>query len=252
MKLGLELENSVIDAAAALLRVEVVGRQVEVPHPERPWLVATCDALVRPETGWRFPLEVKTTSSPDGYPLTYLEAQLAVQMDCCGVLQGYSAVYNPTTGDFSIREHTVSEDTLAAVLQMADTLYSFLSEEVVPGPVFPGDSKLWDRLYPQSSEETVELDALLVDDLVSAREEVKRATVRAELLEASVKDALGDADTGLVNGVERIRWRTVASRRIDTKRLDPEVAEAARIESTVRRFTLISPTKQHTDTEVSP
>ena len=58
-----------------------------------------------------------------------------------------------------------------------------------------------------------------------------------------VKAALGDAEIGLVNGKEAVRWTTVESHRIDTKKiremLPPEMVEKLEVLSVSRRFTIV-------------
>jgi predicted phage-related endonuclease len=250
MRLGLALEDKVIDAAAVLLGVTVEARQVEVPHPDYPWLVATCDALVRPATGWRFPLEVKTTSNPDGYPEEYLETQLTAQMLCLGVTKGFSAVRNLATGEFTVREHRLDDDVAEMVLGMAKTLWEYLDTGTLPPAMFPGDSQLWNRLHPQSTGTHVELDADLFEELVVAKEDAQQYANIYDLLEAKVKEQLGEAEIGTVDGVPRIRWRTYTQRRIDLKSLEaenPDLVEAHRKESSARRFGVVAPIRQHTN-----
>lgn len=248
MQLGLALEDRVIDAAVALLGLHVVDRQLEVSHPELHWLVATLDAVVFTADYRRAPLEVKTTSSPSGYPPDYLEAQLQTQMACLGSTVGYSAVYHTISGALDVATHRSHPDVLAAALGMAQELWDHLCDHSVPSPVFPADAAVWNRLHPESVAGIVELPAELVAELVAAREAAKRAENTADLLEATVKELLGDVDTGTVDGVPAIRWRTVTSKRVDLKSLEadaPDLVEQHRQEQTVRRFTLISPPNKH-------
>jgi predicted phage-related endonuclease len=250
MRLGLALEDRVIDSAAALLGATVTGRQVEVTHPVYEWLVATTDALVTVETGddRRYPLEVKTTSNPAGYPADYLTAQLTAQMLCCDVGRGFTAVRNLILGTLEVREHELDREIAVAVVEMAQALWDHLQTGIVPSPIFPSDADLWGRLYPRSSPETVELPADLVAELVEARADLKTSEARADLLEAQVKEALGEAEAGTVDGVLRVRWPTVTSRRLDLKALEavaPDLVDQHRKDSSTRRFTVvISPIKQ--------
>jgi len=253
MLLGLSLEDRVIDSAAALLGATVTGRQVEVAHPDLPWLVATCDAvIVLDGDDDRLPLEVKTTSNPAGYPADYLETQLHTQMLCLGVGRGFSAVRNLATGDLTVTEHKEDPDLTTAVIHMARGLWEYLVSGQIPSPAFPADTDLWNRLHPKSTAATVVLPPDLVADLVAARDEAKHAQNQVDLLEAAVKEILGDAESGLVDGVPAVLWRTVTSRRVDVKALqqaEPEIADRYRTETQMRRFTLISPIKSGSQTE---
>ncbi len=255
MQLGLLLEDSVIDAAAALLQVDVIDRQVETQHPEWPWLVATVDAVVaaRGTTFPVWPLEIKTTSNPGGYPEEYLEAQLAVQCACMSVPVGYSAVRNLSTWDLKVRKHYLDDDFLEVILRIAESLWGYLDSGVLPPAIFPADANLWNRLYPRSTTGSVELPSDLMAALVTAREVAKLNQNQAEALEAHVKELLGDCENGLVDGVPAVLWRTITSRRVDLKSMEadaPDLVEAHRVESTARRFTLIAPIK-HTQKEAN-
>jgi hypothetical protein len=206
--------------------------------------LATLDALLSVAgESQPLPLEVKTTSNPDGYPLEYLEAQLHAQMACCGVDRGFSAVRNLVTGELHVVEHQADPVITAAVLEMAETLWAHLCAETIPEPTFPSDADLWSRLYPQSTSAAVEIPVALFQGLVAAREEAQKAQNRADLLEAQVKEELGDSSIGMVRGAAVVVWRTVSSRRVDLKALEadaPELVEAHRKESTSRRFGIVA------------
>jgi predicted phage-related endonuclease len=241
---GHALEDRTVDAAATLLDLDVLGRQVEVAHPEHPWLVATLDALVVTADDRFAPLEVKTTSSPDGYPDEYLSAQLHTQMACLSVEVGFSAVWDIPRSTLTVTEHRADPVVTYAAVEMAHVLWEHLSDRRIPKACYPADASLWNRLRPASLSRSVELPDELVADLVAARAELKAATGRADVLEAQVKELLDTAELGTVDGVPRVRWQTVTSRRVDLKTLEleaPELVEAHRVPSTVRRFTVLSP-----------
>ena len=58
-----------------------------------------------------------------------------------------------------------------------------------------------------------------------------------------MKAALGDHSVGLVNGREAVRWTTVESRRIDTKKareiLPPQVVDILEVVTVSKRFTIV-------------
>jgi predicted phage-related endonuclease len=246
MRRGVALETAVIDAAALLLGAEVKGRQVEVPYAAEPYLVATCDAVIRfNDKSLLFPLEVKTTSGE--YPEEYLLAQLTAQMICCGVEVGFSGVWHVRTGTLVVREHQLENAIANAVLQMATRLWTALSDGTVPEPVFPSDSSLWNKLYPDSAPGRIELPKGLVESLRQAKEAARAAQAKYELYEAEVKERLGDFELGVIDGVPVVRWKTGTWHRIDTVSLEekyPAIAEEFRLTSTQRRFTLIAPTSK--------
>jgi predicted phage-related endonuclease len=73
------------------------------------------------------------------------------------------------------------------------------------------------------------------DEQIRRMEEV-RAEARRHL-----EEALGEAETGLVDGAVAVRWTVVESRRLDQKKLKeqaPELVEQCTVTSISRRFTL--------------
>jgi predicted phage-related endonuclease len=160
------------------------------------------------------------------------------------VSRGFSAVRNLVTGDLTVSEHRFGVNELTAVEDLAKNLWSYLERGELPPAMFPGDSALWNRLHPTSTAQAAEVPVALADDLAAAKDEATKAANRYDLLEAHVKEILGDCELGIVAGVPRIRWRSVTSRRVDLKSLEaeaPDLVEAHRTDSTARRFTLVSP-----------
>jgi len=248
MQRGLELESRVIDAAASLLDLDVVGRQHEAHHPALSGFVATLDALVVVAGVGFVPLEVKTTNGD--YPLDYVEAQVHAQMACVGAVRGLSAVWNPNVGTLTVREHLRDPAVAQAVYRMARFLWNHLEAGTVPPPTFGADSSLMNRLHPQSTPGSVDLDAELVAELRDADTGARAAKERLELVQARVKEQLGDYDLGAVDGEPVVRWRTVTERRVDFGALQADHSDLLneyRQTSSVRRFTLVSPTRTTTN-----
>lgn len=91
-----------------------------------------------------------------------------------------------------------------------------------------------------------QLDIDDLADLVYAREhldtEIKTLIASREEIDSVIKERLGDAEIGLVNGQPRVAWSTVVANRIDVKQLkqqDPTLAEKYTVTSTHRRFMTI-------------
>ena len=146
-------------------------------------------------------------------------------MSCLGSRVGYSAVYHTITGTLEVAAHRLDETAAAAAIGMATELWQHLRDHTIPAPVFPADSAVWNRLHPISTAGTVDLPADLVAALIEARSETKRATSREEILEAQVKELLGDCDSGLVDGAPAVLWRTITSRRVDLKTLEVDAPD---------------------------
>jgi predicted phage-related endonuclease len=76
-----------------------------------------------------------------------------------------------------------------------------------------------------------------------AKQKIKEWTEKADIAQEQIKSMLGDAEIGLINGKESVRWTTVESRRLDVKKareiLPPQVIDIIEVLSTSRRFTVI-------------
>lgn len=95
-----------------------------------------------------------------------------------------------------------------------------------------------------SSDGGVELDALQGWIDVYRKASAEKATAEAVMAQARVKieDALGEAETGTIDGAPVVRWTRVTQRRFDQtlakERLAPDVLAQCYTESTYRRFTV--------------
>ena len=79
---------------------------------------------------------------------------------------------------------------------------------------------------------------------IEAKVKIKEWQEKADVAAEHVKFAMGDAEIGLVNGKESVRWTTVESRRIDIKKLrellPEEAVEQLEIATISRRFSIVS------------
>lgn len=98
----------------------------------------------------------------------------------------------------------------------------------------------------QINPEMIDLDPTAVAFLtafIEAKAKVKEWQEKADVAQEQVKAAMGECETGLVNGKETVRWTTVESRRIDVAKLRsllPEEAIAELENVTIsRRFTIV-------------
>jgi len=70
----------------------------------------------------------------------------------------------------------------------------------------------------QINTEMVDLDpaaAAFLTAYIEAKHKIKEWQEKADVAAEQVKFAMGDAEIGLVNGKESVRWTTVEPRRID-------------------------------------
>jgi len=98
----------------------------------------------------------------------------------------------------------------------------------------------------QINQAMIDLDATAAAFLtayIEAKVKVKEWTEKADIARQQVESAMGDCEVGLVNGKESVRWTTVESRRIDTKKIRELLSEeqVAGLEAVTitRRFTIV-------------
>ena len=98
----------------------------------------------------------------------------------------------------------------------------------------------------QINQAMIDLDATAAAFLtayIEAKGKVKEWTEKADIARQQVESAMGDCEIGLVNGRESVRWTTVESRRIDTKKIRELLSEeqVAGLEAVTitRRFTIV-------------
>jgi predicted phage-related endonuclease len=98
----------------------------------------------------------------------------------------------------------------------------------------------------QINQAMIDLDATAAAFLtayIEAKTKVKEWTEKADIARQQVESAMGDCEVGLVNGKESVRWTTVESRRIDTKKirelLSPEQVAGVEAVTITRRFTIV-------------
>jgi predicted phage-related endonuclease len=98
--------------------------------------------------------------------------------------------------------------------------------------------------YQQSEPELVaDLSAYgpQLQKLWQLKDEIKVLETDQTALENGIKQVMGEAEAGDVDGVRAVTWKTSSSKRIDTGRLRderPEIAAEFTTESTIRRFLL--------------
>lgn len=98
----------------------------------------------------------------------------------------------------------------------------------------------------QINSEMRELDAnaeAFLLGYIEAKAKIKEWSEKADIYAEQIKAQLGDAEIGLINGRESVRWTTVESRRIDTKKIRELLSEddiaGLEVVSLSRRFTIV-------------
>jgi len=98
----------------------------------------------------------------------------------------------------------------------------------------------------QINSEMIDLDpaaSAFLTAYIEARAKIKEWQEKADIAAEQVKAAMGDCEIGLVNGRESVRWTTVETHRIDTKKIrelfPPEMVEKFETTTVTRRFSIV-------------
>jgi predicted phage-related endonuclease len=98
----------------------------------------------------------------------------------------------------------------------------------------------------QINQSMVDLDpaaSAFLSAYIEAKIKMKEWQEKADIAAEQVKAALGDAEIGLVNGRESVRWTTVETTRIDAKKcrelLPADIVARIESVSVTRRFSII-------------
>jgi len=277
MAWGKVLEDVIADEYGRRNDVRVIGRQLCVEHPAERWARATLDGVIvealhpveaiegldaleygpivrtpeelRDLLVGRNPLaifEAKVVGQrrpwdevPDAY---YCQAQW--QMFVTGLDR---AVIVALHGGQRLEAYEVARDDgvlTDLVAACRDFYEDLLAERPPPVDSHEATRRALAALYPESTEEEVELDGDLVRELRHRKAAAKDAADRLALVEAKVKAALGDAAVGTVEGRPAVTWRTTKPRRtvdLDGLRAShPDLVEAFTVEGKPsRRFTVL-------------
>lgn len=250
---GKKLEGVVADEFAERNPdIEVVDTDEVFQLVGLEWMLASPDRfLLCPKRGQGI-LEIKTTSAynaedwkdgqvPDEYIL-----QVQHQMAVTGCAYAYVAVL---IGGNKYQQQLVPRDDeiIDQLVNIGQEFWDRVITRTPPELDGTAISKaLLDVLYPEAAPETtVELPPdeadLLLAEYADAERREKDAGQEKEAAKNKLKNLMGNAEAGLVNGVPRVTWTNVATKRLNTdrlKELHPEIYQQYLTESRYRRFTV--------------
>lgn len=231
----------------------VVNDQMWCQHPDLTWARATPDGFLVESSATRWHageipdeaiglIEFKVADFKvwDEIPDQY-QCQAQWQMFVTGQA---SVVFGVQHGKRFVRYDLArDEDDIAYLRDAAD---SFWHDFVVAGVAPSVDhhqatSSALNHRW-QASDNSVDLDseiALALEELRNAKLEQKWWDDHRAHLENRVKEALGDASIGRVDGKVAVTWKSSSSERIDSKALrsaEPEIADKFTTVTESRRF----------------
>jgi len=230
--LGLLVENAILDGFEQRTGLAVIDRQAEYVGP-RPWHKATPDGRVVGSG----PIDAKFTGdapwnddeTADGIPDHYV-CQIQWQIHCAGADMGHLVAIHTAFGRRQFRIYNVPRDQ-RVIDQLATLVDRFWLDYVEPKKLPPVDGsdatdKALKVLYPtHDPDTTVEIDPQIVAADRQARAQLKAAEEFAAFAKQRVQEAMGAAETAVVDGKPVYTWRTQQTRRDDVK----AIAEARKI-----------------------
>ena len=165
-----------------------------------PIMLATPDALLSSAV-----VEVKNVSdwSWDEIPAHYVQ-QVQWQLAVTGFPMGYLVVLH---GGRNLRVYEIEPDPDIHLMILAAGEFWKLVEADEPPALEIEDNTYLAALWPNSTEEAVEVDADIAETLYSARYATKMAKSRQEAAELALKEVLGTADTAVVGQKVVATWK---------------------------------------------
>lgn len=218
---GTRDEQNILDRYELETGRKVPVRGVVVEHPEHSWAFATVDGLDIPEKDgetWvsdaEFVVEAKSTARGwDGIPVAY-RVQAQWQMFVTGLSVVRLAVRQGHTFDLHEVEAD-AEDQTAFFEAVVEFREEYLLKDVRPS-VVGASSATVAALYPTSEAgKAVEVDGELVQLARKLKEDIKAGEKQLAEVIGQLKDQMGDAEVGLVDGDKEITWKPQRSSSVD-------------------------------------
>ena len=212
MERGQRWQETIADAVHALTGLYVVGEETWCEHAAQPMHRATVDGFLAPKPDCTIDdlthiLEIKTTGVGVRHNYTRTEAQVQWQMYVTGIPHAVIAVATIDDADdtfVGMRLHRIDADEFAQaeLVAAADEIIRHIEAGTLPEPdtATALDAVKAVHMVPQT--ETVDLadHAAQIDELHELKAQIKACSSRADLLEAQIREAVGDATAGVCEG----------------------------------------------------
>ncbi len=251
MTWGKLLEDTVAREYARRRGVEIRRHRRLLRHPDHPFIVGHIDRWVR-ENGTRGVLEVKTVgrrtddwgpAGTDQVP-AYYAAQVLHYLAVTGAPFAELAAFFRDSCELVTYRIPRDEEAIATLVEAEVHFWrTFVEPRVPPEPRTLEDiARRWPRSLPEKRVTATPEILRAVEELRTLQGEQKRLAEREKGLKAEIQRFMEDAEA-LVDDAGRmlVTWKTVASERIDTRRLKaehPEIAAALTVRTESRRFLL--------------
>ena len=244
MEIGLALEDYVLSRYQREEGVKIGAVQVFCRHPDWVQIGCTVDALVFDADGVPTRIvEAKTTGDYkwDEIPLKY-ECQVQWQMGILGVDEADLTVLHLPNKQMKTYRIKFSPVVFDSMLDKAIEFWRYYVERPQMPPI-DGHHATTDalKLIQATAGKMLNVDGLAarIEDLKVAKAIAKDADNAVEAITNELREALGDAEIGLIDGKTAISWKTSKTSRLDTKSLKadmPEVYQQYTTETESRTF----------------
>ena len=250
---GRELEDKVAQEFAKR-RSEELGEEVKVwhenhilQHPEYEFMIADIDRRVVGEDAL---LECKTTVdfnnmwTEDNFPDMYM-LQVQHYLAVTGYEKAYLAVLIMNKRKFQYYTIERDEELIKLIIENEkDFWYNHVKENVPPEvDGSKASSRLLKKMYPEAEEEKkVNLkreDINLIDKRNEFHQIEKKYKKKRKECENKLKNKLQDAELGIYQGEEVVKWKNISSKRMKTKQFrqdHPELYDEYSYQSNYRRL----------------
>ena len=222
-RIGTVLESAIAQLFHERTGLHVAGEQTWVTHRRLDWARCTVDGFVTESAGSSIDdalgvLEIKTDARfgwPDGVPVD-IRSQVIWQLACTGLPQAWVAVLH---GGFAFEVYEVAWDADAEAdwALLRDAGERFWTDNVLAGvpPAVDGSDATRDALIAVYGDHEPGVDVSLdhlAGELVE-RANLKRlkgeAEERLKLLDNTIREAIGDANFGTLDGERVLKLTTV-------------------------------------------
>jgi len=230
MEIGIALESYVLSRYQREEGVKIHRTQVFCRHPDYSYVGCTVDGLIFDGNGDAIRIVEAKTSGDfkwDEIPLKY-ECQVQWQMGVMGIDEADLTVLHLPNKTMKTYRIKYSPLVFESMLDKAIEFWLYYVNRPAMPPI-DGHHATTDALKAivgRAGKEThIDHLAETIEELKAAKIEAKIVDDRVEAITNRLREALGDAETGLIDGKSAISWKTSRTTRLDSKRLKTEQPE---------------------------